>query len=623
MQSLWRERKRRCLISGKITRILQIMVLLLLIEEGKSKEAVESSHVVETDRAGRKHNNYQAEGREEIKIEDIEGEEKMHDGFSVHTSTKKLPEIHKDVDVTEELSKIDGYVKGKEYYGLGEYEDAQIQFTKALSDIEDEKDSVKKETMRRAISMYRAKTYFEQGMFEEASNEAMRLQVLSGDAITLLKKSMQFAELMRNPTEKEITEALKECSNSPSLLKMRVNMRLKKGLYGLCKLDIKRLMGIKSQEKQAKRLQMHCDFLMGNYNEGIRVLEEQSDCTVIYNRAKKIVDIYNSILKKNRITSFDYQKLKTVIDSDLKIAMVLDTKFVPSIFTKLKKDMIRKLVWIGKNIGKGKEILSYSEETIKEEMNPVEEDYAAHAELLISMDRFQSAEILIKQKMNPESARTKAVRKIYNERAQKLRKEKEEKEKERKRKAEENIKRTKKENMEKEKKRCERRKKFVESRRGYRIMDSEGFYKFLGLKPGADVKSILSAYRKITRDANIARKKKNIDKKEAEKGRQLIITANKAKDVLSNPEKKAEYDSGWYMTEKEKEEWGYNDEAMEHYEENGGQHQKYSNLFDILLNGGSSGSSGFDGFGGFGGGFGGGGFGGDFGSGRRRVVYYM
>ncbi|KAI5190637.1 hypothetical protein NECID01_1078 [Nematocida sp. AWRm77] len=550
-----------------------------------------------------------AGGKKSIRIGEGGAVEEVEE--SSETEVDRRAGKEEEVDTAEEESKIESFVQGKHAFNIeNDYEEALKHFISAeesLSQIEEEK---LREAVARSIRFYKAKSLFELGRFSEAANEAMRMQRLEGESIALFKKAMSYQSLSSASSEKEITEALKESNNSPYLLKLRADMRIKKGQYNRALEDIKVLGEAKSQRKTASRLQMHCDFLLGRYASGLSLLSEMKDCAFLYKKAKAILAKYDAI--GHRLTAANYRNLKKLLDTDILVAKALDTKFKPSIFNRVRKDAMKRFIRVAKGIGKKKEALEYSTSMVKTAEDLSEEEYAEHIELLIAMNRFQSAEKALNTYINTESPLFEKLKTEYNVHAKKVRAEQEKKKKEQKKKEEEDLKKSVKEAQAKEKERCERRKKFVASRRG-KVYDPEGFYKFFGLPNKSSEKAITGAYNKFARKSCINRGKKNSST--AEQAKKDLIIANKAKEVLLNADKKEEYDSGLYMTEKEKETWGYNDELVERYEKNGGQQEHHTHdLFDILLNSGFGRS--------FGGGFGGGDFGGGFGGGRR-VVYYM
>ncbi|KAI5171502.1 hypothetical protein NEFER03_0824 [Nematocida sp. LUAm3] len=535
-------------------------------------------------------------------------------GFSIETKTNDSDKPKEDPDVTEEENAIEEFVKGKEYFLSENFPSALEMFTAAhgrISIIEDEK---KRDCVRRSIGFFKAKTLFELGRFRDASNETMRLQTLNRPAIELLQKSMKYAELTEKPTEEGINEALKENGTIPSLLLIRANMRISNGLYKLASLDVNSLAQHTSHENVAERLKMHLCFLNGKYQEGIKLLKRQKDCSVLYQRALSITGKLNEIKLKKHTDANIFSRLKEILEIDLQVAMGLDTKFKPSIFSSIKKETINKIVDASLKVKKMQDAVKYSEMRIKSTSSPTEEEYCEHIKLLISVKKFQTAEILIKTKLSPDSQAYANIKTLYNVEAKKAREQQDIKAKEARESVERETEKAQKEKIEKEKRRAERRISYVKSKRGYSISDPEGFYKFLKLKKGtkSTEKEIMTAYRKTIRAANILKKDAHGDKKKADAAMDIIIKANKAKEVLTIPERKDEYDSGYYMLQSEMEAWGYNDDAMDQYEEqrrNPRHHQAdHSDIFDILMGGG------FGGFGGFSGSSGGRG---------RRVVYYM
>ncbi|OAG31191.1 hypothetical protein NEDG_01604 [Nematocida displodere] len=518
-----------------------------------------------------------------------------------------------------EQEKLETYEKGKEAFESGDLTDALDHFIQAQRDLQKIADEASKEHLRLDIGKRKADTLFMLGRYKEASDEAMRLGTLNREAITLLQTSLKLSNLNEMSTEAEIDKAIEEHGNSAGLLKLRINKRMKAGLYYLALQDIKPLRELKGNEKEADKQMMHCNFLTGNYKSALETLAKEKDLDILHKKFSIALRKYDQIMaNKNRYKdSVVARMLKELLNSDIKIGKAFNSRYRPCIFTKMVVDICNKGIELARKEKLGNESIFFSTRLLKEKSKLEEEDYARHVEVLIEAKKFQEAEQTIRKHLLTDSDASKEIRQKYNaaknqalDEAEKAREKKQKLEEE---KADETIK----ENREKEKKRCERRKKYVASKRG-KVFDSEGFYKFFGLSKGADKTVVNKAYLKFARET--LKKKSGQDKKEADLSRTRLVTANKAKEVLLNPERKEEYDSGLYMTEKEKEQWGYNEDMLDQYEGQGGHSQGHgADLFEILLGGG--GNFGGGNFGGFGGGFGG--FGSSFGGGRSRVVYYM
>ncbi|KAI5180267.1 hypothetical protein NEOKW01_0596 [Nematocida sp. AWRm80] len=517
------------------------------------------------------------------------------------------------INLAEEENKIESFRAGKNAYKQNLFEDALQHFIEAQNIIQNMTVSKEQEELRKSAGLYKAKTLFELGEFKAAQSELIQLRTLESEAQKLLQKTFKYSQITEASDEKEITEALRECSHSPYLLKLRIAKRIKKGTYGLALLDIKTLATIKSQREYAERLEMHCKFLQGKYMQGLTLLEKQKDCHTLYQKAKNVIARYNSI--GHVPTAMAYQNLKTFIDSTLAVAKAFDVRFTPSIFSTLKIEALERAVKFAQALNKPAEAIKYSEKYLSELLHPTEIDQINHIKLLLAANKFQTAKAIITTKLTtPE--KIQRAKDLYNEQAQKLRKIQEKEEEQKRKKEEEDAIKAQKEELEKEKKRSQRRQEFVRSKRG-RIYDSEGYYRILKLPKNSSIETVMDAYRTISRNCSMNRRKKK-NPEEADKSRQELIKANKAKEILTNEIKKKEYDSGLYMTEKEKEEWGYNDEMMERYEQQGGYdnhgYDAQQEILKMILGGGGGNFGGFGDFNGFGGG--------GFSGGRRRVVYY-
>ncbi|KAI5187467.1 hypothetical protein NEHOM01_2200 [Nematocida homosporus] len=505
-----------------------------------------------------------------------------------------------DEEVEAAATRITEFQQGKDALLKGKPEEALSLLATAQTKLDQVENTDVRECVRRAICFNRAKAMIQLDLFSEARTEIMSMQTLKREAITLLQQTMSYETVADKKSEQAISEALKTDMDSPVLLKMRTKIRIKKGLYSLALTDIKKLGKIEEYRQHAEVLEMHCHFLMGYYISAMSSLKKLSKEIKAYRAINDQVSIvmrdYDTADRASIGIMDKYNKFKKLAMTRLKIALALDTRFEPPLLTTFKNDLLNKMINMAKVLPNTGEVLICSQLLLDMTPKPTEENYVQHIRLLLAANKFQQAESFILKKLPDGSANQQAMRKLYNERAAELRKTQADRKKAKQKKAEEDAQKAQEELRNQEKKRSERRKRFVESRRGQRVYDSEGFYKFLGLPEGASKDDVMSAYRRISREANMLRRKrskKGKDEKRAEEDKQRIVMANKAKDVLSDDIRKAEYDSGLYMTEKEKELWGYNDAAMEQYEENDGrQYQRrgdVGDIFDLLIGGGFNG----------------------------------
>lgn len=544
-------------------------------------------------------------GKEEGEFSD---DSRKSQGPKEEDEDKVEPEV-----LEEALNQVPSLAKAKQEKEEGEFDSMLSLLATAQRELDSVEHAKAKEHIRRDICFHRGVALMELGRFGEASNELMRMQRLDRPAIELLQQAMKYNGLLSSPTEKSITEALEEEPKSPHLLKLRIDHRIQHGHYQQALQDVSVLSEQPQQAAVAERYRMHCFFLLGRYNEGMKLLKKQRELSFLYRYFTAILNTYNKARKSS--TQENLWALRKLISKEILIAKVQDSKFKPSIFTKIKSEVYKKAIDMAWAIGQQAVTVQLLDKYVRECPDATIEDHADHISKLIDMKKFQSALLLFnkhKEKLEGTPLH-EDLRMKYNRATKAAREQREKKEAEKRKKEEEEAQRALEDEKKKEKKAIERRKKFVERRRG-RIFDPEGYYRFFGLNNGADSKKVKNAYVRVSRNANLTRRKEK-DQKKAEQAKSLLVMANKAKEVLLNPVRKEEYDSGFYMTEKEKEQWRYEDEDVSSHRES--RHRRVENapdFFELFMNGGFGNS--FDGFG-----FND--FGGAADGQRTRVVYYM
>ncbi|KAH9386967.1 uncharacterized protein NEMAJ01_1863 [Nematocida major] len=508
---------------------------------------------------------------------------------------------------------IPGVRSGIDLFNEEQFDSALDHFTHALSYAQAKKD----QKAARKAALWRLRALFRLGMFAEILEnfDDLKMEKITGpenekkeepengpEIAEILQKSAEYAKISVKSPEEEVSRALAECTHSPALLKMRIHIRMQKRDFSLAILDAEVLLD--SREKDfAEHAIIHCLFLSGKTPRALSRLEKSSGYSKAFiERVSAAVEKYNALARHCTASSRDnYRRWRDFANRDLVLARGTDAYFSPFALAHIQAQTLRRLLRMGEDLRVGsEEIVGFSERLLRSGFGgPTESEWCEHVRVLVRAGKYVAARDAIQENVTEKCPEYAEVKEVYNNAVKRARAARERERAEKERREEQKKEKERKDAEKKEKTRAQRRMQFVSGRRGKKA-DPEGFYRFLGVRVGARKEDVLRAYRKVSKKANVALRRGSPQEKERQK--EVIVQANKAKDVLMDPVRKEEYDSGYFMTEKEKNAWGYTDEAADF----GDRRDAFAggDIFDILMNGG------------FGGGFGGG-------RGTHRVVYYM
>lgn len=443
--------------------------------------------------------------------------------------------------------------EGMQQYQDESFREASCLFREAMQAVDSRKDLEAEEDKQKArdqIREYLIQSLFDLGDFPGAISEIGKLGHV-GDAMKqLLGKIKDYSSLSQISPDEQLDSALKDCKGSAHLLEIRVRKNMRRGNYNHAERDLLRMEKYNGQSQRTKRLQMQLHFLKRNYAKGMELLKEfggHADLLDAFGLAwKTYVEAYAAAATEKKL------RLLKSLEKRVTIEKAQDS-FLPSIFTELHIQVLEDLsrttegLWLPDAPHYAGRLVQ-----VKKDM-ATKEDHSRYCRALIQQGRYGEAERAMGahfakgsvEYKKLEDFRQKSSEKQKREQAE--RKRAEEAERERQKEAERK--------KEKEQEKWERtqRERFVGSRRRS-DPDPEKFYQTLGIPPKSSIEDVKDAYKKVMIKYNPGKMKRKEDKENA---RNMLVRANKAKEVLADKDKKDEYDSGRYMTEKERQEWGY------------------------------------------------------------------
>jgi DnaJ-domain-containing protein 1 len=446
--------------------------------------------------------------------------------------------------------------QGMTLYANEEYSKATDAFLKALEEIKVNYKAgtrEKKKVLEDIVKAQLAKSLFAEGLFDPMEQLVSTMQSPSKATAEMVKKAQRYRSITILTDAEVVDAALKECKASQRLLEIRIAKRMQSGDYTGAQYDLLVLERHHGKSEKTKQFSAQLCFLQRSYARGLALLEELPE-------HREQADAFKRLLEQYRRAGESGKDMKIYLLSAIEKKISLESKpqdmMCPSIFTEFHYQVLEELSVLCLNSGMNKETLHYSQRTIKAKRDlATPRDYIVYATCLIRNKMFQEAEDVIVRNFKKNSVEYKKMvdmlKSAYER--EKARKEEEERRQEEERKVQEE----KREMQERERKRRERdrRERTVAGRRRS-DPDPEGFYKLLGVPVKSSAQNVNSAYKKLVRKYNPGKMRQK-GEQEQKHAREMLVRANKAKEVLTDADKKDEYDGGRYMTEKEKKDWGY------------------------------------------------------------------